>query len=1007
MDADFRPESSHEMKRKILFFAPLGSWIVHTQVDCVVGAALKNRGCDVRALGCDGLFEECYAKGTPRDESRCRECQSLSCDWFSRFGIPLSQMSALISPAEKAEAEAWAQGLDVTHFTQAKFRHWAIGHWMIWLLHSDLRRGTIDFSDPVVRKRAHEFAKHGALIALATDRMLKDFRPDQAVCYSGSMSYYRVFFELCREASVPVLVHERGSTDGSFVFFANMTAYQRQREVQPSWQEHWQHVPLDEAQWRRVADLFSAREKGGAMNFQEIHRFRSEGARVRDRLRLPANARVVVALASGDWEFGMFHTYGGLGVLWDTQLEWLDETSRICAANGWHLVVRHHPLGAGKKAYPRASEFLASIIRHPGHMEEHVRVIMPGENLSTYDLMSFADAVVSQFSSGGAESMIRGLPVVCVAASGLRHMGMDWVEDKADYAAALERAMSQPPPQTESVLRQAFRYANFHYYTMGSMAFSSVGVKNVYQPDFRLNSPDDLQPGVDPTMDRLCEHILEGGPLYPLPTRTVEPDVESALTAEYRDELVARRAQLGATTTQSHSRVAVCLLGTDASNFPVGRRSRHREVEFHTLPLDAAGGARSVAEMLCAVVENLDTPFVYFMTEGIELDESALSQAVDLLENPEHASKKGVLLGCYTFERDGVMGPEWNTVVHPPDTARPQPPMAVFSRPLSVLGLVVWRREHLVSWLETAAESIKDADATWCTVMLRSFLDESQFGLLAEPLVYFAAVAPPSTLLAKAAALAEADVDGALRAAAEIAAVCGYSDGLRLNMARWLIAARRHGQALPLITAAMKAGEGSKDAWSEFQRALPEAFGRKDGAWLNTVKALPGILSPEESQMLHDKVLSLSDEATIVVAGAGCSRLFAALAYASTGTRRRIHWHAPIGMQGEALAVAMTKVQVLSQLRRLGLESAVQLSASLGADLLTRCDLLVISEAPLLSTDLQAAASLLAATKAGCCVVVQTSGVNDKPTPLPEAWNSTILDLQACGALWCGRTRGS
>lgn len=889
-------------EKKILVFAPCMTWIVHHQLDCAISAALMNRGCDVKVIGCDGLFEQCHATGTPPSKDVCRGCQNYAADWFKRFNLPVTQLSALLTPEERAEVQTWSVGLDLSRYVEIRFRNWPIGQWMIWNLHSSFRAGQIDFSSPEVQDRARQYAIHAAFISLASTRLLAEYKPDRAICYSGSTSYYRVFFEMCQEAGVRVLTHERGFTDGSFVFFDNLTAYQRNLEIQPAWRDEWRNVPLDEAQWRKVADLFAARERGVGMNFQEIHRFQSETARTRERLRLPSDAKVLLALASGDWEFGMFRSYGSLGVIWETQIAWLTETAQLCKEQGWHLVIRHHPLGAGKKTYSRASEFLADLIRHQGAWGDHVRVIMPAENLSTYDLMGISQAAVCQFTTGGAEALIRGVPVVCVAASAYRHMGMDWVRERADYSSAVEKAMKKQVPLDAPALREAFRYAYFHFYTMGSTSFSSVGVKNAYEPDFRLSSPSDLQPGKDPEMDRLCDHLLSGTSLYPMAPAGTSPDAESKLTAEYRQQLVSEREASLANQSKEQTNkpdVTIWLLGEALKrgqtefSAPDDWRCRHKEITFDWMVLDARGGADAVRLTLGKTAEELKTPYVYVHAPHITLDESAISQAVDLLSLPQNQDKTGVLFGCYGIERsgEGGIGPEWNTATFPPasDNLPPAGNVAL-AEPMTVLGLVLWRRDKLAEWLENDLPK-HDNDNTWCREMLASFLNPEKFVNLAEPVVFIRAGESQESILARAEKLSkEGDLEGALKEAMGFQERFGFTSGLREKYASWLIHHKRPAQATALLRAEYRNGSPGEASWGLLRDSLPQlALKRpiyKDYA--SAVESVFGYMVPGQERFLHEKVLSLPDNARILEIGAFFGRSTVAMAFACTGTRRHI-----------------------------------------------------------------------------------------------------------------------
>ncbi|HSO17980.1 MAG TPA: hypothetical protein VLT88_00900, partial [Desulfosarcina sp.] len=81
---------------KILMFAPYGLWNVHHQVDAVLGAALRQRGAQVWAVGCDGIFERCPIGGSPSDENRCKACIRGARQIFEPFGVPVVWVGSVL-----------------------------------------------------------------------------------------------------------------------------------------------------------------------------------------------------------------------------------------------------------------------------------------------------------------------------------------------------------------------------------------------------------------------------------------------------------------------------------------------------------------------------------------------------------------------------------------------------------------------------------------------------------------------------------------------------------------------------------------------------------------------------------------------------------------------------------------------------------------------------------------------------------------------------------------------
>ena len=813
------------MAKKALIFAPFGNWIVHTQLDCVLGAALKNRGCEVKVLACDGIFDSCYIVGQQPDPLKCQTCQNTSGEWFAKFGLEVVQMRSLLQADDWERASSWAAAVPLEELDHEAsfFDGHPVARWMRPATHSLLRTGTIDFTDPASIASARKLLIHGALICRAVSRCLDVFPADISTCYSGSNSYYRVFFELMRASGAHPLVHERGSVDGSFFIATGIPTYELSIRKPADWAA-WQDVPLSEEQLQTVVDSYTNRAEGKNTNFQVIHQFRTEGSRIKHRLRIPGDKKIVLAMCSGDWEFGMFSSFGGLSVLWKRQFDWLEDTARICRENGWLFIIRQHPLGAGKKTYPRATAFLSEMLREHPWMGDHVRMIMPAENLSSYDLFEIADVVVAQFSRTVAEAYARGVPAVCVTNNTLAHMGIPVVQSREEYPEVLATMMAKSPCLDTEALRLAYRWSNFRFFVLGSSLLDTVRIKNIYEPDFRREGPEEIQPGTDPRLDEICEHLLHRTPLYPPPATLPSTEAETAWIDRHRagllEQRLARRASL-----QDEAEPEVLVLSLNTA--PKRWRSRHRHISHLTIELDASGGFGHAAAELSRHLSGSAAPFVHIHASGVRLDESAISRGMDALVHPDHAAKLGVLFGCYAVDSAGIIGPEWNTATFPPDAADlPPSTLKPLAAPLVSFGLVLWRKEKLLAWLEETAAAVGENDDKWVPSMMRSWLDPDAFFNLGEPAVFL-------DPLPAAADSVSSDPRSRFQ-------VFGRTSKIRQESAEAAIEAKDHAAAHTLILDQFAAGQGGISSWQLLQRALPEAATRKA---FNPVSKSPGAAS--------------------------------------------------------------------------------------------------------------------------------------------------------------------
>ena len=99
------------MKKKILIFAPYGTWIVHHQVDAILGAALRMMGCDVSVVCCDGIFKNCPISGNLSKDEVCKNCANTSLFLFTQFKLPIVYLSSLLNKLDYKKCKDWTNGL--------------------------------------------------------------------------------------------------------------------------------------------------------------------------------------------------------------------------------------------------------------------------------------------------------------------------------------------------------------------------------------------------------------------------------------------------------------------------------------------------------------------------------------------------------------------------------------------------------------------------------------------------------------------------------------------------------------------------------------------------------------------------------------------------------------------------------------------------------------------------------------------------------------------------------
>ncbi len=696
--------------KKVLMFAPYGQWTVHHQVDAVWGAALQSRGCDVVAILCDGLFQSCPIAGKPPDQNTCRTCSQMGKQLFAALGVPTVQLRSFLTEKDFKECRKWADDISPDDMILGNFEGLELGEWIRSTLHGYFLVGTLDYTNPEIAPVARDFLYNCALIKRGLLRAIAELRGDSMVCFHAMQVYYRAAFELSRSVGLPVLVHERGFTDDSFSIFKNCISI-RNQDVLRIW-ELWKDVPLELEEMEQVKSYFQDREQGKNTNFSPFYDFQTDASRVRQALRIPAGGKILAMFTSGDWEVGISASH--FQMAFDSQLEWMRATAKICERNNIYLVIRHHPiLVKGGRIVKR---FLKELFRLNLEFPNHVRVVMPYEKITSYAIIWNADVVTSFLSTTGPESIIRGIPTLCMGDSFWRPIGMDWVKSAEHYEQAILNNVAKNGSIDWQNYRKAYRYAHLFFYRM-VFKFKSFGFKEVYSPDLRIKSISELAPGLDPALDRICDSILYDSELHLLPT-------SGRQQAEARDEEIFLKRELEACNTRRKTlretsskfapdppiaflRIISQTSTGDSDSILLNSLKRSRCQTIRRVDLDLALdiSVNAFVESMVTQLQSLPEKFVAFGTNDLQVDESVLSTALNILFHGTEKELEGVQYGAWICDAEGLIQGEIFTETAPAaEYVAAKLGFEKVKRPITLLSLIVMKTESLLSFFKKLKE---------------------------------------------------------------------------------------------------------------------------------------------------------------------------------------------------------------------------------------------------------------------------------------------------------------
>jgi hypothetical protein len=327
------------------------------------------------------------------------------------------------------------------------------------------------------------------------------------VLCNGLFLFEAVVWALCRQRGIPVVTYERGLIKETWLFRRDEAACLL--AIDDLW-ELWRDQPLSSAEAAELDEYLAARQQGQ----RTIDRFWGDARFVDPERRRPG--KLAVLFTNLTWDSAVI----GQEVAFDSIQSWVAAAvEHFRGRPDDELVIRVHPAEVklpGKQTREPIGEFLAE--RFGDDLPGNVRVIAADDPTSSYPLMAAADVGLVFTSTTGVELALAGTPVIVAGRSHYRGKGFTVDVDTPDrFAGALDAALDDPAAfAPDPDLARRYAYLFFFRAPLSSPGIEEhvLGLARITVDDL-----DQLAPGADHDLDRICDGILGRGRFEP-PGRT-------------------------------------------------------------------------------------------------------------------------------------------------------------------------------------------------------------------------------------------------------------------------------------------------------------------------------------------------------------------------------------------------------------------------------------------------------------------------------------------------------
>jgi hypothetical protein len=502
----------------VLAFSPYAYWQTHSNYEVAILSACRLRGAEVRAILCDGQLSECdmhcgASAGGPRPFSLCATCQAAGKAVFDETGLPYDWLGTYLTADDRREVFAWATELRPEQFAEAVFRGQPIGPWITSSVVTYWRRYPLPLDDWNTVNVYRGFLHAGAVACLAVGRLLEHIRPDALLLFNGRRSVLRVALNLAKQRGIRTLVHEAARDVKGTLAVVTDAMCTSAEPFRKFWRD-WEDVPLTQLQLIDVHRFLLKRRHGAAPLDVKFTVANTGNTPLRTRLGVHNGTRLLALFNSSTDEFDGDPE---CPLPYPTQENWVE---RVVAWAGRRtdlvLAIRVHPCLAGVGWGTRAPALIDWYRNLATRLPANVRIFLPDDPQSSYELMDAADAAITYGSTAGAEFLALGKPVAVVPAFAIYEdcRGVVRLGDPASLESALDRLTTLTP--SREYRRNAYRCLYRRCFHM-PLPFKSVTLEGTFWSKPNYKDPAELREGFDEGLDRICRFLMEGTALFPGP----------------------------------------------------------------------------------------------------------------------------------------------------------------------------------------------------------------------------------------------------------------------------------------------------------------------------------------------------------------------------------------------------------------------------------------------------------------------------------------------------------
>lgn len=503
--------------KKLLFWSPFAAWY-HTLVEYFLATNLRLRGHEVTWGACNGEPTHCAMERDRFVRPACSDCFAHTSYLLQVYGLPSHRLQDHVGLAEQRAIRDQCLSLDDQALREFRYQDLPLGEHAIRFLITYFN-GFVPYEEH--RETARRILAGEWVATLYAERLVAKLKPDRVLMFSGNDAQHFGPFRRLLQLRVPVSTWDECAqwSDG---FYFMHEACAGDVAIQSIW-EKVADLPLTPKQETEVEGYLEEWRRGVVCGTRYHPSPDSDAVRLRERLRIPTDRPVLLALPNVVWDSNVVAKNVGFKDMreWiQVLLQWFVHHPEVV------LVLRAHPAErkvALEKHFTRPDSTMAALVRamYPNGLPDNVRMIPAEDDADTYVLGQLATCVCTYTSNIGLELVLRGKPTWVAGLAFYRGKGFTSDLQSADHLRKLLDLGNWGRPITAAEAARARRFLHFWVFRHAvRMPWHRRELDTYGYPFAKFRDFQFLRPGGDPQLDAIADRLIDGHPFVDLPWKT-------------------------------------------------------------------------------------------------------------------------------------------------------------------------------------------------------------------------------------------------------------------------------------------------------------------------------------------------------------------------------------------------------------------------------------------------------------------------------------------------------